>query len=72
MALQGGHWSPLYAVSALVPSETRYVREEAPAHQQPSAVRVSDAARQEDPEKRGVYTVVKPQDNRCLKKTDSA
>lgn len=65
MALQGGHGSLLYALSAPLPSETRRVREEAPARQQPAAGRVSDAAGQEDPAKRGVYPGKPGDDSRC-------
>ena len=54
MALQGYDGSPLRSVSAVVSPETRNAREEAAAGRQPSAGHVSDGARQEDPEKRGV------------------
>lgn len=55
MALQSGPGSLLEAFSSFLVSETRYVREEASPRHQPVAAPVSDAARPEDPAKRGVY-----------------
>lgn len=56
MALQGVHGSPVRPLSALIPAESRCVREEAAARRRPAAASLSDAARQEDPAQRGVYT----------------
>lgn len=60
MAVEGGHGGPRHRFSLLLPSETCSVREEAPARQKPAAAYVGDAARQEDPAKRGVYPVRPP------------
>lgn len=45
MALQGVHGSPLRPLSALLPAESRRVREEAAARRRPAAAALSDAAR---------------------------
>lgn len=60
MAVEGGDGGPRHRFSLLLPSETCSVREEAPARQKPAAAYVGDAARQEDPAKRGVYPVRPP------------
>lgn len=55
MAFKGGRGTLLEAFPALLLPETRFVREEAAPRHRPAAAPVSDAARPEDPEKRGVY-----------------
>jgi len=55
VAPEGGHWAPVRAVLAAVASRGgEEEEEEAAAGPRPFAGRVCDAARQEDPEKRGV------------------